>query len=180
MLCEIAIFATHDLDPMTEFPHEYSAWVDGGAVSRYFNSGDLSRQKYDGIEQTRSVTTEGLQSPAHGYNRAAPPKYPPHQLTGYRCDHTIIADIEAHADIVVLSIDTVDPADYDSLPVAMQDTRPDDPIKESVWTANRAWLIAVTPAENQDQVTAALDNWRADNPLGTARQFGIVVRNFTS
>ena len=180
MLCEIAIFATHDLDPMAEFPHEHSAWADGGPVSTYRNAGDLSRQKYDGIEQTRTVTTEGLQSPVHGYSRAAPPKYPPHQLTGYRCDHTIIADVEAHPQIVVYVIDTVDPDDYDSLPEIMKGMKADDPIKEEVWDKVETGLINVTPAEHQDQVTTALDNWRTENPLGTAREFAIALRTFTS
>lgn len=180
MLTEIFMFANHDTDVDAEFPHEYSAWLPGGPVDYYRGGGDLLRQKFSGVEETRSVTTEGLQGPPRQPSFAAPPKYPPHRLEGRRCDHTIIADIEAHADIVVLSIDTVDPDDYASLPVVMQDMRPDDPIKETVWTANRAWLVAVTPAENQDQVTAALDNWRAANPLGTAREFGIAVRNFTS
>lgn len=181
MFCEIAIFAAWDLEPMVEFPHEYSAWADGGPVSIYRNEGDLARQKFDGIEQTRTVTTEGLQAPVHGYSLAAPPKYPPHQLIGYRCDHSIIAAVEAHPQIVVYAINTVDPDDYDSLPAAMQDMRPDDPIKTEVWDPLSAKLIADTPAgEQRDQVTNALTNWRADNPLGTAREITIAVRNFTS
>jgi len=180
MLCEIAIFATYDLEPMDEFPHEYSAWADGDPVDFYRRGNDLQRQKFTGVEQTRTVTTEGLQPPVHGYSRAVPPKYPPHQLTGYNCDHTIIADVEAHPQIVVYAINTIDPDDYDSLPAAMKDMRPDDPIKEEVWDKVRDGLIAVTPAEHQDQVTAALDNWRTANPEGTAREFAVALRNFVS
>jgi len=180
MLCEIVIFATYDLEPMAEFPHEHSDWVDGVVVNQYKNVSDLNRQRFPGVEQTRTVTTEGLQSPVHGYSRAAPPKYPPHQLTGYRCDHSIIVDVEDHAQIVVYVIDTVDPDDYDSLPAAMKGMKADDPIKEEVWTKVRDGLIAVTPSEQQDQVTVALDNWRTENPLGTGREFAIALRTFTS
>ena len=185
MLCEIYVFATHDLNPMEEFPQEYSAWADGGPVSTYLKSGELSRQKFTGIEQTRTVTTEGSQSPVHAFLNVQPPKYPPHQLTGYRCDNSIIGDIEAHAEIVVYAVDTVDPADYDSLPAALKGMRPDDPIKdeaapENIWTKVRNGLINVTPAEHQEQVTTALDQWREQNPEGTAREFGIALRTFTS
>ena len=181
MLTQIFVFATYDLDVMAEFPHEMSAWADGGPVDYFRGGSDLTRQKFVGVEQTRTVTTEGLQSPVHGFLRVAPPKYPPHQLTGYNCDHSIIAAVEAHADIIVYAINTIDPDDYDSLPAAMKDMRPDDPIKEEVWTPLEAGLIAVTPVgEQRDQVTAALGNWRTTNPLGTAREFAIALRNFTS
>ena len=181
MLTQIFVFATHDLDVMSEFQHEMSAWADGGPVDYFRGGADLTRQKFVGVAQTRTVTTEGLQSPVHGFLRVAPPKYPPHQLTGYNCDHSIISDVEDHAQIVVYSVAPIDPDDYDSLPVAMQDMRPDDPIKEEVWTPLYDGLIAVTPVGDQrDQVTAALDNWRSNNPLGTAREFAIVLRNFTS
>ena len=57
MLCEIAIFATHDLEPMTEFPHEHSDWVDGAVIQNYSKVSDLSRHRFPGVEQTRTVTT---------------------------------------------------------------------------------------------------------------------------
>jgi len=180
MLCEIFVFATHDLDIDAEFPHEFSDWVDGGPVYHQRSGGGLSRQLYEGIEQTRTVTTEGLQGPPHDFSTAHPPKYPPHQLIGRRCDHTIIAAVEAHAQIVVYVIDTVDPDDYDSLPIAMQYMRPDDPVLDDVWTKIRNGLVNVTPVEHEDQVAAWLDNLRADHPLATARQLAIAVRNFTS
>ena len=177
MLCEIYIFATHDLIPQEEFPHEHSAWADGDPVSTYRKGGDLSRQKYDGIEQVRTVTSEGLQSPVHGFLRVNPPKYPPHQLTGYDCDSSIIGPVENHAQIIVYAIDC---EDYDSLPEAMQGMRPDDPIKEEVWERVRDGLINVSPAENQEQVASWLNGWRRSNPLGTARDFAIEDRKFTS
>ena len=180
MLCEVAIFCKSDEDPAEFFPHELSAWADGGPVDYYRNVDSLTQQKYTGVEQTRTVTTEGLQPPVHGFLNVQPPKYPPAKLTGYRCDHSIIADVDAEAKLLVYAIDTVDPDDYDSLPAAMQDMKPDDPIKQEVWDPLEAGLIAITPAENQDQVTAALANWRAANPLGTAREFAIVLRTFTS
>jgi hypothetical protein len=75
----------------------------------------------------------------------------------------------------------VDPDDYDSLPAAMKDMRPGDTIKDDVWGKVRDGLVAVTPAGDQrDQVTAWLDNLRADYPNGTAEQFAIEVRKFTS
>lgn len=182
MLCQIFVFATHDLDVMAEFPHEMSDWAATGEAAAYFkNTGDLTRDAFAGVKQARTVTSEGLQAPVHGFSFAAPPKYPPHQLVGYRCDHSIIAAVEAHAQIVVYSIDTIDPDDYDSLPVAMKDMRPDDSIKDEVWVPVHDGLVAVTPAgEQRDQVTAWLDNLRARYPLGTAVQFAIEVRKFTS
>lgn len=181
MLCQIFLFAVHDLDVMAEFQHEFSAWVDGGPVSRHVGGSGLTRQKFDGIEQTRTVTTEGLQSPVHGFSRAAPPKYPPHQLTGYRCDHSIIAAVDNHAQIVVYSIDTVDPDDYGSLPAAMKDMRPGDTIKDEVWTKVRNGLVAVTPVgELRDQVATWLDSLREDYPLGTAAQLAVAVRTWVS
>ena len=158
MLCEVAIFCKSDEDPAEFFPHELSAWADGGPVDYYRNVDSLTQQKYTGVEQTRTVTTEGLQPPVHGFLNVQPPKYPPAKLTGYRCDHSIIADVDAEAKLLVYAIDTV--------------------LMDSF--GGEAGLIAITPAENQDQVTAALANWRAANPLGTAREFAIVLRTFTS
>ncbi len=127
------------------------------------------------------MTTEGLQGPPHGFSYAKPPKFPPHRLEGRRCDHSIIAAVEAHAQVVVYSIDTVDPDDYGSLPAAMKDMRPDGPIKDTVWTNVRDGLVAVTPVGDQrDLVIAWLDGLRADYPLGTAHQFGLEVRRYTS
>ncbi len=54
MLTSIFVFATHDLDINAEFPHEFSDWVDGGPVSRHVGGSGLTRQKFDGIEQTRT------------------------------------------------------------------------------------------------------------------------------
>ena len=180
MLCEIFVFATHDLNIDEEFPHEFSAWADGGPVSKYVGGSGLSRQKYDGIEQTRTVTTEGLQGPPHSVSRAVPPKYPPHRLEGRRCDHTIIAAVDAHAQIIVYSIDTVDPDDYDSLPVVMKDMRPDDPIVDTLWYTLLVGLVNVTPEENKAQVETAMTDWRTANPEGTAREFALVLKRFTS
>ena len=82
---------------------------------------------------------------------------------------------------MVYVIDTVDPDDYDSLPGPMKGMKADDPIKEEVWTKVRDGLIVVTPeGDERDQVTAALDNWRTENPEGTGREFAIALRNFTS
>jgi hypothetical protein len=167
---------------MVEFPHKLSDWADDGPATyvRGRGSAGLEQDVFTGIKQTRTVTTEGLRSPVHGFSRAAPPKYPPHQLTGYNCDHSIIAAVEAHAQIVVYSIDTIDPDDYDSLPAAMKDMRPGDAIKDEVWTRVRDGLVAVTPEEHKDQVENAMDNWRSATPGGTAREFAIVLRKFTS
>ena len=181
MLCQIFVFATHDLDVMAEFPHEYSAWADGGPVYKPLRDSGLRRELYQGVEQTRTVTVEGLQGPPHQFSHAKPPKYPPHQLVGRRCDHSIIADVEAHPQIIVYSIDTVDPEDYDSLPAAMQDMRPGDPIKEEVWTPVRNGLVAVAPeGDLRDQVATWLDSLREDYPEGTATQFAIAVRTWVS
>ena len=180
MLTEIYVFAKHDTDIDAEFPHEYSAWADGGPVSKYIG-GDLSRQKYDGIEQTRTVTTEGLQGPAQGVSHVAPPRYPPHRLEGRRCDHSIIGAVENHAEIIVYAIDTVDPDDYDSLPAAMQDMRPDDPIGETLWGKLLTGLVAVTTdPDNKAHVETAMTNWRTANPEGSAREFALVLKRFTS
>jgi len=185
MLCNVSIFCESDMDPMDDFPHVFSSWSDGGAVYYYRGSGDLARQQYEGIEQTRTVTTEGLQSPVHGYLNVQPPKYPPARLTGYNCDDSIIATINGTGGYLVYTIDTVDPDDYDSLLAVMQGMKPNDPIKDDtspgdIWTKLRAGLITITPAENQDQMTTVLDNWRTANPLGTATEFAVALRNFTS
>jgi hypothetical protein len=182
MLTKISIFCESDVDvnPQEDFPHEYSAYVPGGPATYYRKVDDLKREKYTGVEENRTVTTEGLQAPVHAYLNVQPPKYPPAKLTGYDADHSIIAAIDGTIGLLVYSIDTVDPDDYDSLPAAMQGMRPDDPIKEGVWTPLRNGLITITPTENQDQVTTALDNWREQNPLGTATEFAIALRIFTS
>lgn len=180
MLCEIAIFCKSDENPAELFPHEYSAWTDGGPVDYYPKSGELTRQKFTGIEQTRTVTTEGLQGPVHGYLNIQPPKYPPAKLTGYTCDHSIIAAVNGHAKLLVYAIDTVDPADYDSLPAAMQDMRRYDPIKEAVWDELSSGLVTITPAENQEQVTNMLNVWRTRFPSGSAEKFVLDLRKWGS
>ncbi len=181
MLCQIFVFATHNLDVMAEFPHEHSAWADGDPAVKYLYQTELTRKRFDGVDEIRTVTTEGLQLPVHDFSRADPPKYPPHHLVGYRCDHSIIADVEAHPQIVVYSIDTVDPDDYDSLPDAMKDMRPDDPIKDEVWDKVCDGLVAVTPVgELRDQVATWLDSLRKDHPDGTATQFAIAARTWVS
>jgi hypothetical protein len=182
MLCQVFVFATHDLDIMAEFPHELSAWAATGEAAAYFKStGNLTRNAFAGVKQDRSVTTEGLQGPPHGFSHAAPPKYPPHQLAGRRCDHSIIAAVEGHAQIVVYAIDTIDPDDYDSLPAAMKDMRPGDSIKDEVWGKVRDGLVAVTPVgELRDQVATWLDSLREDYPLATATQFAVEVRTWVS
>lgn len=185
MLCEVSIFCESTDDPMTEFQHELSAWVPGGVANTYRGKGDLLREKYTGVEETRTVTTEGLQSPVHGYLNVQPPKYPPARLTGYRCDDSIIATINGTNGYLVYTIDTVDPADYDSLLAVMKGMKPDDPIKDdtapgNIWTKLSTGLVTITPAENQAQMTTVLNNWRTANPLGTAREFAVALRNFTS
>lgn len=181
MEVQVFLFAKWDSEPMTEFPHILSDWSDDGPASYVRGRGTLEQHVFTGTKQTRTITTEGLQSPVHGFSRAVAPKYPAHQLTGYNADHSIVAAVDAHSDLIVYALSTIDPDDYDSLPAAMKDMRPDDPIKEEVWTPLEAGLIAVTPVGDQrDQVTTALGNWRTAHPLGTAREFAIVIRNFTS
>jgi len=181
MLCDIYVFATHDLDIDAEFPHEYSAWADGDPCYRHFAAGPLSRQVFEGITQTRTVTTEGLQGPSHNFLNVPPPKFPPCQLVGRRCDHSIIAAVEAHAQIIVYAIDTLNPDDYDSLPAAMQGMRLNaDPIKETVWDKLLTGLVNVTPPESKDQLETAMSNWRTGQPDGTAEAFGLALRRYTS
>jgi hypothetical protein len=180
MLCEIYVFCTNDLDIDAEFPHEFSDWVDGDPCYRHIGSG-LSRQRYTGVTQTRTVTQEGLQGPQDNILTIFEPKYPPCALRGRRCDHTIIAAVENHPQIVVYSIDTVDPDDYDSLPAAMKDMRPDDPIGEELWDKLLTGLVNVTPGQdNKDHVETAMTNWRSDNPEGTARELYLALKRFTS
>jgi hypothetical protein len=185
ILCDVFLFATHDLDLQAEFPHEHSAWVDGGPVTKTFGKGDLARDVFAGIEQTRTVTQEGLQAPPHAFSHAVPPKFPPHRLIGYRCDQSLIGPLNNHVEIVaVYVIETVNADDYDSLPSVMQGMRRDDPIKdgdapENIWTQIRNGLINETQAAEKPLVTNLLDNWHAANPEGTAEEFGLVVRNYT-
>jgi len=181
MLCEIYVFAKHDTDIDAEFPHEFSDYVDGDPATYNRSRGDLSRDVFTGINQTRTVTTEGLQGPPHGVLTVVPPKYPPCRLEGRRCDHSIISDVENHADILVYVIDTVDPDDYDSLPAAMKGMKAIDPIGETLWDKLLAALIAVTTgAENKAHVETAMTNWREDNPEGTAEDFALTLKRFTS
>jgi hypothetical protein len=178
--CEIFVFSVHDYDVMGQFPLEYSSWIPGGAAEEHTAVTELTRKAFAGVDEARTITTEGLRSPVHGFSYAPPPKYPAHRLTGYRCDDSIIVSVDADSSIVVYSIDTVDPADYDSLITDMQDMRPGDPVKEAVWTKVYNGLIAETPSGDQrDSVTAWLDDLRATYPLGTATQFAVEVRKFT-
>ena len=182
MLCDIYVFATHDLDIDAEFPHEYSDWVIGDPEwRRYRSNGDLEQEWIEVTPRTRTVTTEGLQGPQDNYLHAEPPKFPPCQLVGRRCDHSIIADVEAHAQIIVYAIDTLDPDDYDSLPAAMQGMRLHaDPIKEVVWNKLLTGLVNVTPQDNKEAFETAMTNWRNANPNGSAAAFGLALRRYTS
>jgi hypothetical protein len=180
VLCSIYFFCTHDLDPDAAFPVEYSAWVDGDVTYQDFGN-DVSRRRFTGVKQSRTITQEGLMGPPDEFLKVEPPKYPPCQLLGRRCDHTIIAAVEAHEQIVVYSIDTVDPDDYDSLPAAMKDMRPDDPIGEELWDKLLTGLVNVTPGQdNKDHIETAMTNWRSDNPEGTARELYLALKRFTS
>jgi hypothetical protein len=180
MLTEIYVFAKHDTLIDAEFPHEFSDWEDGDPCFKHYGNSGLSRQRYEGIAQTRTVTTEGLQGPPHGFLTVTPPKYPPCRLEGRRCDHTIIGDVENHPDIIVYVVDTVDPEDYDSLPAPMKGMRATDPIGETVWGKLLTGLVAVTPAENKEHVETAMTNWRDANPGGTAEDFALALKRFTS
>jgi hypothetical protein len=181
MLCKIYMFATHDLDVDAEFPHEYSDWTVGDPEwRRYRSNSDLEQDWFQVTPRTRTVTSEGLQGPPEGVLNVQPPKYPPCRLEGRRCDHTIIGPVENHARIIVYSIDTVDPDDYDSLPAAMKGMRPNDPIGDALWDKLLTGLVSVTPADNKDHVETAMTNWRAANPDGTASQFALQLKRFTS
>jgi len=182
MLCDIYVFATHDLDIDAEFPHEYSDWTVGDPEwRRYRSNSDLEQEWIQVTPRTRTVTTEGLQGPSHNFLNVPPPKFPPCQLVGRRCDHSIIAAVEAHAQIIVYAIDTLDPDDYDSLPAAMQGMRlTADPIKETVWDKLLTGLINVTPPESKDQLETAMTNWRTGHPDGTAKDFGLALKQYTS
>jgi hypothetical protein len=179
MLTEIFVFAKHDTLIDEEFPHEFSDWEDGDPCFKHYGNSGLTRQRYEGISQTRTVTTEGLQGPPHGF-LIQPPKYPPCRLEGRRCDHSIIGDVEGHADILVYVIDTVDPEDYDSLPGAMKGMKAKDPIGETLWDKLLTALVAVTPEENKAHVETAMTSWRTDNPEGTAEEFALRLKRFTS
>jgi hypothetical protein len=181
MLCEIFVFATHDLNIDAEFPHEFSAYADGGPATYIKGKGDLSRDVFTGVNQTRTVTTEGLQGPAHGVLDVQPPKYPPCRLEGRRCDHTIIGPVENHAEIIVYVIDTIDPDDYDSLPAAMKGMKRNDPIGDDLWLELLTGMVSVTTGDdNKFHVDAAMSAWRRDNPEGTAEGFVLALRRFTS
>ena len=107
MELQVGIITRFDNDPQADFPHEYSAWqtVIPSPLTR--QSADLSRQKYDGVEQTCTVTTEGLHSPVRGLLTVNPPKYPPVRIAAYSCDSSLLAAIQGNAQYMILSADDI-------------------------------------------------------------------------
>lgn len=185
-LVEVGLFYVHDFDIQAEFPEDYSSWVDGAPVFRHRTIDNLNRDQYEGIAQSRTVVTDGLMAPVRMFSYAPPPKYPPHRIARYNCDDTLVVTLSNYtpaSDVlsVVASVEAVNPAEQELLPTQLQNAKPDDPMKNQVWNSLYDWLIGVTPVGSErDQVTVALDQWRIDNPEGTATELALWTRNYTS
>lgn len=180
MEVQIGIITRWDNVPTEDFPHEYSSWVDGGAVNFYRGATDLTRQKYEGIEQTRTVTTEGLHGPVAGLLTVAPPKYPPVRVGQYNCDSAAITLVQGNAQYMVLSVDDIG----NGVPPAAENRSMNDPLPDTDFNDMAAKIEALTRNEigddEADLVASALTYWRTAYPQGTPYEFYLALRRFTS
>lgn len=183
MEVRIAVFTRHDINPLDEFPHEYSAWANGDVVQRQVVGGDLFRGVVDVQMQSRTVTTEGL----HGASRQAigpivPPRYPPIYVCRYDADHSIVSTIHGDARFYVLSVDLIE--DGEELPVAMQDRGWEQPIPEDVFTEFAGKIETTTRnlvgEDEGDLVVAKMAQWRSNNPEGSPEEFCTAFRKYVS
>jgi hypothetical protein len=183
MLVRIAVFTRHDINPLEEFPHEYSAWVDGDVVQRKITGGDLERGVVDVQMQTRTIATEGL----HGASRQAigpivPPRYPPIYVCRYDCDHSIVGDVHDDSRFYVLSVDLIE--EGEELPDPMQERGWAQPIPEDVFTEFSGRVEAVTRNLVGDEagrlIAAKMAQWRSANPAGTPDEFCAALRKYVS
>lgn len=180
MEVKVTLLCKHDIIPGVEFPHEFSDWADDAPVTFVKGSTDLTRQVFTGMGQVRTVTTEGLRGPVHGALLVAPPKYPPLRGEINQADSDVVLSINSDARFMVLAVDDIG----NGVPAWGEDKGLDDPIGQTLWDEMATKIEAVTRSEigdpEADQVATALANWRSDNPEGTAREFMLALRRFTS
>lgn len=178
----IVLFTRHDIDPLAEFPHEYSDWVSGTPVLQPIGGTDLSRRVVEAIPQTRTVTTQGLHgASAQSIGPIAPPRYPPIYVCAYDVDTSVVPAIAGDARFYILALDAIGDGD---LPPAMQGRGWTQPIPADVWDEFIGKLVAVTRNlvgdEQADHVDALAGQWRTANPNGTPEQFINRLRMFMS
>lgn len=180
----IALFTRHDIDPLAEYPHEFSEWVSGDPVLRPIGGGDLSRQVVEAIPQTRTIITSGL----HGASRQAigpivPPRYPPIYVCRYDVDIDLVPTIAGDARFYVLALDAIGDGD---LPVWAEGRGWLEPIPQTIWTEFLGKLVAVTRNlvgdDQADQVQALSDVWWANTvePKRTPAEFCLRLNRFVS
>ena len=173
MLVQVTILTKYDKIPSEDFEH-VTSWVNPTPGVRSEVRGD-KKYEYDRTEYDLQVDTEGLRSPVQGELLVTPPKYPPLRAEIRPCDHTVVVDINSSAAYMVLAVDDIG----NGLPPAMEGFGLDEPIPAAKWTELRTGILAVTPAENEEQVGNLMDNWKTANPDGTPKQFLLALRNFT-
>ena len=177
------LFTRYDINPLEEYPHEYSDWADGPVVQRKVYGSDLERGVVDVQTQTRTIVTEGL----HGVSRQkigpiVPPRYPPLYVCQYDVDSSVLAAIAGDARFFILAVDDIG----NGLPPSAEGRGFLEPIPQDVWDEFAPTVVAVTRNrvgdDQADQVDALQAQWWSRTPEAerTPEEYCLRLQRFTS